>query len=332
MRHVDLCSGIGGFAYAAHEVWQDKYQAVCFCEIEKFCTEVLQKKFPHVPIERDIHEFDATKYRGTIDLVTAGFPCQPYSIAGKRSGSLDDRAIWPEVLRIVAECRPRWFIGENVDGIISMEQPLLHYDLEDYAAAIAKALQNPTDFRPVISGRKDLVLCDIVKDIEGKGYDVQTVEIPACAVDAQHIRKRIWIIAHDANGSAYQYDRGDRKKVARNANGNCADVSHTKRASFKRWRERAKLVETPKQKVEEVQTLQSARPFYCSTNDANTDGQSQNWSAIPRQEYCQWPIEPDVGRVANGIPYRLDRLAALGNAIVPQVAMEIMNYMREIDG
>lgn len=336
MRHIDLCSGIGGFAYAAREIWQDEYQTVCFCEIEKFCTEVLQKRFPHVAIEPNIYQFDARKYRGTIDLVTAGFPCQPYSIAGKRLGSADDRAIWPEVFRIIGECRPRWFIGENVDGIVSMEQSLLQYDLEDYAACIAAAIQYQTDLRPVITGRKNLVLCDIVKDIQGQGYEVETVEIPACAVDAQHFRQRIWIIAHDAKsgceGQRLSIRPGRPKKGARNANGNCADVSHTKRTSFKRWRERAKLVETSKPTIEEVQRLQPTKPFYYSTNDANTNGQSHNWSAIPRQEYCQWQIEPDVGRVANGIPRRLDRLAALGNAIVPQVAMEIMNFMREIDG
>lgn len=155
VRHLDLFSGIGGFALAAQMVGGIK--TVAFCEREPYAQRVLKKHWPDVPICNDIHEMKGNDY-GTIDLITGGFPCQPYSLAGKRRGNEDDRALWPQMLRVIREARPRWVLGENVPGIITM------------------------------------ALDGVLDDLENEGYACQTLSIPACAVGAKHKRQRIWII------------------------------------------------------------------------------------------------------------------------------------------
>jgi DNA-cytosine methyltransferase len=156
LTHIDLFSGIGGFALACR--WNG-IKTVQFVEIDKFCQKVLNKNFPGVPIEPDIKQFDGKKYAGSF-ILTGGFPCQPFSCAGKRNGKEDDRFLWPEMLRVISEVRPRWIIGENVAGIINME------------------------------------LDNCISDLEREGYEVQTFIIPACAVNAPHRRDRVWIVAN----------------------------------------------------------------------------------------------------------------------------------------
>jgi len=148
----------GGFALAASRVWGKEHEIVSFVEIDPFCQKVLQKHWPDVPVYGDIktYEHDGTK----IDLLTGGFPCQPFSVAGKQRGTEDDRALWPEMLRIIKEAKPRWIIGENVTGIVNME-------LDNY-----------------------------VSDLEAEGYETRTFLLPACAVDAPHRRDRVWIVAY----------------------------------------------------------------------------------------------------------------------------------------
>lgn len=158
VKHLDLFSGIGGFALAAR--WAG-LQTIGFVEIDDYCRRVLAKQFPDVPLlAKDIHDFDATTMRGSVDVVTGGFPCQPFSVAGLRRGAEDDRAIWPQMLRVVTECRPGWVVGENVVGLI------------------------------------DLALDDVLASLEGEGYEARTVVFPACAVGAWHIRQRVFIVAH----------------------------------------------------------------------------------------------------------------------------------------
>ena len=186
MKHLDLFSGIGGFALAAQRVWGEQHEVISFCEIDPFCQKVLKKHWPDVPCCEDIRELNyefianATRQRPreeggdcerqaewaasgsevSIDLLTGGFPCQPFSVAGQQRGTDDDRYLWPEMLRVVKEFRPRWIIGENVAGIIN------------------------------------LALDEVCASLEVEGYEVQPVIIPACAVNAPHRRDRVWIIAH----------------------------------------------------------------------------------------------------------------------------------------
>jgi len=160
MKHLDLFSGIGGFSLAARWVWGEEHEPI-FCEIDQFCQKVLKKHWPEAKIFTDIKELTYEQEWGTIDLITGGFPCQPYSHAGKQVGKNDDRALWPEMLRIIQTVKPKWIIGENVAGIENMG------------------------------------LEQICNDLETNGYIVETpLEIPACAIGANHERYRFWITAY----------------------------------------------------------------------------------------------------------------------------------------
>ena len=179
MTHLDLCSGIGGFALAAREMG---WETVAFCEIDPYCKKNLAKNFKDVPIYADLFDFPADEFRG-IDIVTAGFPCQPYSLAGQRRGADDDRAIWPKIVEIIGHVKPKWVVCENVAGIRSMVEPASNDEME--------SLQEAT-------------LSRITRDLESIGYDVPRTKsgapiflgVPACAVEAIHERDRTWIIAN----------------------------------------------------------------------------------------------------------------------------------------
>ena len=155
MKVLDLFSGIGGFSLGLERAGME---TAAFCEIDPFCREVLKKHWPDVPIYEDVRKLKGGEIAA--DIICGGYPCQPFSLAGKRQGKEDDRHLWPEVARLLSEIRPRWFIGENVAGHIS------------------------------------LGLDDVLSDLEGQGYDAQTFIIPACSVKAPHRRDRVWVVAH----------------------------------------------------------------------------------------------------------------------------------------
>lgn len=158
MKVLDLFSGIGGFSYGLERLCGG-FRTVAFCEIDPFCRQVLRKHWPEVPIHEDIRKLTGEQV-GPVDVICGGYPCQPFSVAGKRGGAADDRHLWPEMFRLVQEVRPAWVIGENVAGHISMG------------------------------------LDSVLSDLEGIGYTARTFVIPACAVDAQHRRDRVWVVAH----------------------------------------------------------------------------------------------------------------------------------------
>lgn len=158
-RHLDLFSGIGGFSLAARWAYGDEHKPIAFCEIDKYCQKVLKKHWPDVPIFEDIRSLDGRQFRD-VDFVSGGFPCQPYSTAGEQRGAADDRALWPEMLRVISGVRPRWVIGENVPGIINMG------------------------------------LDEVLAGLESCGYTCETLSIPACSLGAWHERERIWIVAN----------------------------------------------------------------------------------------------------------------------------------------
>jgi len=159
IKMLDLFSGIGGFSLAATWTWGNKLEIVSFCEIDKFCQKVLNKNFPNIPVHDDIKTLKGDSF-GAIDIITGGFPCQPFSVAGKQKGKQDDRYLWSEMFRIIQEARATWVIGENVPGIINM------------------------------------ALDDVLADLEAEGYEAQTFIVPACAKDALHRRDRVWIMAY----------------------------------------------------------------------------------------------------------------------------------------
>lgn len=167
MTHASLFSGIGGFDLAAEWMgWENIFQV----EIDKFCTKVLEKNFPNVTRYGDIKEFNGSRYTGNIDILTGGFPCQPFSKAGLRKGEGDNRYLWPENIRVIREIKPEWVVGENVTGIETMGLDLVHASLED------------------------------------EGYEVEIFSIPASAVGAWHRRERIWIVAHNSSNRSHKHE------------------------------------------------------------------------------------------------------------------------------
>lgn len=179
MKHGSLFSGIGGFDLAARWCgWDNVFQV----EKDEFCQQVLAKNFPETKRYKDIRNFDGSKYCGSIDIVSGGFPCQPFSVAGKRKGTADDRHLWPEMLRIIREIKPCFVVGENVGGFVTWEN--------------------------------GMVFDQTLSDLENEGCEVGTFIIPACAVNAPHRRDRVWIIAHyqGKNDGGNIRDQGTRQK------------------------------------------------------------------------------------------------------------------------
>ncbi len=304
MTQLELFAGIGGFGLAGH--WAG-IETVCQVEIDPFCRRVLKKNFPHAHQHDDIHTFDGRLWRGSVDIISGGFPCQPYSHAGQRKGNDDDRALWPEMLRVIREVAPTWVIGENVAGLITMD-----------------------------GGR---VFDGIVSDLENAGYSVEAFVIPACAVGAPHRRDRLWIVAHRDSEREQQPERlvgnergrvadGDKERVTADAN------------IFGRQRRQD-------DKRQESAGRSGACNSDCATANANGTGlQKQHLAAVASgsgfsagrinsQWHEHWlPVATRLCRVDDGISRRMDRgkrLKALGNAIVPQVAYQIFKAIMQND-
>ena len=175
MRLLDLFSGIGGFSYAAEKL-VGGYETVAFCEMDDFCQKVLKKHWPQVPIFDDVRTLDATRL-GRIDIVTGGYPCQPFSQAGRRQGEKDERHLWPEMLRIIKSCQPRYVLAENVAGHVTMG------------------------------------LDQVLTDLEDQGYTTRPIIVPACAKNAPHRRDRVWIIGQLTANTNYNDDGTPRIEI-----------------------------------------------------------------------------------------------------------------------
>lgn len=331
LKHVDLCSGIGGFALGFK--WAGLSKPVLFCDIEPWCRKVLAKNFPNVPIADDVKEIanDPKRFiHEPIGILTAGYPCQPFSAAGKRRGEEDPRHIFPHILRIVAQTRPTFTVFENVYGHIS------------------------------------LGLDTVLNGMESEGYTVKPFVVSASGVGARHKRDRIWILGyaeHDgplaaevARGSFQASDTGEEgtKKTSepegasRPANSGAmaqsTGASNVGDSQNIGWDRRAEAVGRAgsQDKQEQSQPEIRSEPSRPSEDVAYTEsiGVQRYWPSgeqvayshegqeIPlcssqRPSATQWEIEPCVDRVVDGVPNRVDRIKGLGNAIVPQIAMNI---------
>lgn len=180
MKHLSLFSGLGGFDLAADLAgWEN----VAHCEINEFCKTILKFYWPNAISLGDIRTTDFTFLRGKIDVMSGGFPCQPYSIAGQQLGDQDERHLWPENLRAIREVRPRWFVGENVSNLVNWNE--------------------------------GLVFEQVQADLEAEGYEVQTVVLPAASKNAPHLRNRIWIIAYCARYGCKERNGSRRRKKER---------------------------------------------------------------------------------------------------------------------
>lgn len=266
MTHLSLFSGIGGLDLAAE--WAG-FTTVGQCEFADYPTKVLEKHWPDVPRWRDIRTLTKESFYGrtglrTVDVISGGFPCQPFSVAGKQKGKGDDRYLWPEMLRVIRELRPHCVVGENVPGIIR-----------------------------IAAGQ-------VVKDLEQTGYHVVVFNFEAAAVGAWHRRSRVFFVAY-ANGEGQQGSK-----------------QHGTLDAAKDARERASCEAAGKCCEVVYDTMRGG----CNRNDRRRESQEL------ADGRC-WAAEPDVGRVANGIPNRVDRLKCLGNAVVPQQAYPIFCALRE---
>ena len=304
-RHVDLCSGIGGFALGFE--WAELSSPVLFCDIEPWSRKVLHKHWPDVPIAKDVKELanDPDGLVPDCDILTAGYPCQPFSLAGERKGSEDDRHIWPYILSIVQRKRPSWCVFENVYGHVSMG------------------------------------LDEVLSDLEGESYAARPFIVPACAADAPHRRDRVWIIARNVGDTKRsRQQRNDRRQSEQEPENGRADVAHAESLHSNGSGEHSQQGQRQEPKLGDsgssddvadsnsagLQGRQNARGT--SQSRAQRDKQSARRSERPDGQ--NWLPEPAVGRVANGIPRRVDRLRGLGNAIVPQIAMRIGQTIKAV--
>ena len=359
LKVIDLFSGIGGFALGLQSTGY--FKTIQFVENEKWCQKILAKNFPGVPIHDDVKTFQGYG----ADVVVGGFPCQPFSIAGKQKAVQDDRHLWPDMFRVIKETRPRWVIGENVRNIVSISD--------------------------------GMVLEQVYLDLESQGYEVQSFIIPASAVNAPHQRYRTWIVAHSEYnglsttkiGSGIEetvYEKPTRQNGTFNFKGTSGisettrNVENTRRSSWRKQptRNTESIRRGPSEKTKwSTHTDQTARSSERTKTLAHTDSQRQQeqcWSVtdeekriklecssskefdvahtdsqrgcmwetdrqdaedVGQSSKCQisgyWDSEPNVGRVVNGLPNRVDRLRGLGNAIVPQIAYQIGKAIMEAE-
>ena len=212
MTHASLFSGIGGAEIAA--TWMG-WENLFHCEINPFGSRALEYWYPNSTSYEDITKTDFTPWRGRIDVLTGGFPCQPFSLAGSRKGADDDRYLWPQMLRAIREIQPAWVVGENVAGILTMVQPG-----DEVEVGSGSTLFGETDRKRVLL-RQEYVVETICRDLEREGYEVQPFVIPACAVGAPHRRDRVWIVARriasdpaDTRSESLQCGREDRVHAA----------------------------------------------------------------------------------------------------------------------
>lgn len=299
MKVGSLFSGIGGFDLGLERAGM---QIVWQSEVEPYCCKVLKKHWPEVPNLGDIFEIQNSP---AVDLICGGFPCQPFSIAGKRQGKADDRYLWPEMLRIITEVKPRWVFAENVLGIIGME------------------------------------LDQVLSDLESEGYETGTIIIPACALNAPHRRNRIWILGyadtircsrlsrekseiqdnnthlHRGNGIAThtEHDRCNGKEV-------CVSGRGSQQAPVDSAKTDCHAPDSAMQGFSESQEGER--------KDSLQDAERRSWEA-------PWPeVATRLCRVDDGLPawvhrHRVKRLKALGNAIVPQIAEEIGKMIMKLE-
>lgn len=301
MRHIDLCSGIGGFALGFE--WAGLSTPAMFCDIEPWSRKILAKHWPDVPIEEDVKVLanDPTKIPagGANTIFTAGYPCQPFSQAGKRRGEEDDRHIWPYIREIVAQKRPAWCVFENVYGHVSMG------------------------------------LDTVLSNLEADGYATRAHIVPACGVDAPHRRDRIWIIAHansqgEPDGAEHvgkgQRMGGNAESIGRHG---WADEAGRAGQTHQPDEPRPEVWGKPSGSGEDVADSASQRLEGRKRSEHEGHGERFAESGVRAGGF--WPTEPCLDRVVDGVPNRVDRIKGLGNAIVPQIAMQIGIAIRQCE-
>ena len=335
LKLLDLFSGIGGFSLGLEST--GGFETIAFVEKDDFCQKVLKKHWPNTTIEGDIRNVKGDKYEA--DIITGGFPCQPFSVAGKRKGTDDDRYLWDETIRVVRECKPRWFIGENVEGLININN--------------------------------GVVLRQVQTDLEKEGFEVQCLVIPASGIGAWHQRKRIWIMAYsNSNGHKHTFTRsnGKKKKIQDqyrqndSASGKSSGTSsiwdtnskYVSDTNSRMCRGRGTELKSGNDRIwgfyleKEKQTGNDVWSETIGRNDLSikdvsnsnnrfnigenkeiqTGGNTSSISSSNGTKKTWWQTESRICGVPNGVSFELDkgrnnRIKSLGNSIVPQIVREL---------
>jgi DNA (cytosine-5)-methyltransferase 1 len=326
MTHGSLFSGIGGFDLAAEWMgWKNKFH----CEWNTFGQKVLHYYWPKAELFTDITKSNFTKYANQIDILTGGFPCQPYSSAGKRLGKDDSRHLWPEMLRAIREIRPRWIVGENVRGLTNWNG--------------------------------GVVFDEVQSDLEAEGYEVLPFLLPACAVNAPHRRDRIWFIAHTISTSERANEfRGVRPKDGKIERKRTQTIYDAVRSNGIEG-----ITTDPKSNgfnecdsEHEINTSERREYAQCDIeqNDIEHTSNIRSKNALENRELeggrfrelnkrNMWDSFPSVSPICDGDDGLSDRLDGItfpkwrnesikagGNAIVPQVVYQIFKAIEEYEG
>ena len=339
MKHIGLFEGIGGFSLAAR--WMG-WNTIAWCEINQFCQKVLKYHFKEATPHEDITKTDFTIYRGKCDILTGGFPCQPYSVAGKQLGKEDERHLWPQMLRAIREIQPRWVVGENVRGLVSWNGGMVFHEVQ--------------------------------ADLEAEGYEVLPFLLPACAVNAPHRRDRIWFVAYASGNGGQKFGSGlgqtsesNRVKTqqqvfnANKSNGKTRTTSNTSiigcNNGSDNWQERhiqRNIGVTSKDKSKwngrqfRIMAISAVSSDTCNERIQGNkqcredEGEDCKWGErvsgtttelYTSSNWLNFPTQSPVCSRNDGFSYELDSITfprwraesikAYGNAIVPQVAYQI---------
>lgn len=354
LTHLSLFSGIGGLDLAAE--WAG-IETVGQCEWAEYPTKVLEKHWPDVPRWKDIRTLTGESFYGrtgrrTVDIISGGFPCQPFSVAGKQRGKEDDRYLWPEMVRVIKELRPTWIVGENVAGIVRMALP------------------------------------DILSELESIGYRTRTFLIPACAVGARHVRYRVAIVGYaeskykrglpvgektekpgfgsnskdvaDTNGKWELQQAGYQQNIGNGIGFCCEDIQYSDSAGCEKQHV---ATESDEERFASWGCYEGNVCDATSEGLSNGSGKSVGGQGTqePESERSMWRTvesvlggmvdgfpagmdgdldflinhywddEPDIPRIATGIKHRVDRLKCLGNAVVPQQFYPVFRAIAEIE-
>ena len=294
MKHGSLFSGIGGFDLAAE--WMG-WENVFHCEWNEFGQRVLKHHFPKALSYADITKTDFNVHRGRISVLSGGFPCQPYSSAGKRLGKEDERHLWPEMLRAIREIQPRWVLGENVLGLVNWNG--------------------------------GLVFEEVQADLEAEGYEVQPFILPACAVNAPHVRQRVWFCAYSTNSDNVRLQFSEDTRKVRRGQGEVCGKGCKSTDAAKTNGEKQNAPDSGKERPSKSMADREleGRLGLAERGEWNT------WDSFPTKP----PIcggDDGLSRELDGITFskwRNESIKAYGNAIVPQVAHQIFKAIAEYE-
>jgi DNA (cytosine-5)-methyltransferase 1 len=302
MRHGSLFSGIGGFDLAAE--WMG-WENVFHCEWNEFGQKVLKYYWPEAESFTDITKTDFTKYANTIDILTGGFPCQPYSQAGKRLGKEDDRHLWPEMLRAIREIKPSWVVGENVYGLVNWSGGLVFHEVQ--------------------------------ADLEAQGYEVFPFLLPACGVNAPHQRYRIWFVAYSKPCADSRNTRGISKEAnQKNTRGEEPNTTSEQQVQLP-TQPNSVFGNASNTKCERLEghgrCQEISRQSNKQSNICTQKNSITNWN--------KWPTVAPICTRNDGLSSRLDSITfpkwrnesikAGGNAIVPQVVYQIFKTIEQYE-